>query len=190
LGCGPLLDQPEGWVIVVCATAGATMVSRSFDTRAGVLRAFLALGAVAAIAMALVDWDSAWGAIGRVLGDDGVVVVGSGALLVTFVGGAAIGALLRPLAAGFDRGEDEQKRVHAGLYIGWLERALLYGFMVAGAPGAAALIVAAKSIARFPSFKDERFAEYYLIGTLASVLVAAAAAVAARALLGLGPLVK
>ena len=50
-------------------------------------------------------------------------------------------------------------------------------------------MVAVKSIARFPSFKRERFAECYLIGTLASVGVAAVSALAVRAILGLGPLV-
>jgi len=35
------------------------------------------------------------------------------------------------------------------------------------------LIVGAKSIARFPEFKSRAFAEYFLIGTLASVAVAA-----------------
>ena len=57
----------------------------------------------------------------------------------------------------------------------------MHGFVVAGAPGAVALVVAAKSIARFPSFKEERFAEYFLIGTLASVLVACALGLAVRA---------
>lgn len=67
---------------------------------------------------------------------------------------------------------------NAGRYIGWLERALLYGLILLGSPDAAALVVAAKSIARFPSFAEEKFAEYYLIGTLLSLLIAAATAVA------------
>jgi len=190
LGCVPVLDRWEGWLIVVCATVSAVMVSRRAGSHAGVVAALVAVAVVDLIAMALVDWNRGWDAIGRVLSDDHVVVVGFGALMATFVGGAAIGTVLRPLATGLAPVDREQKRIHAGLYIGWLERALLYGFIVAGAPGAAAVVVAAKSIARFPSFRDERFAEYYLIGTLSSVLVAAAAAVAVRAILGLGPLVK
>lgn len=37
---------------------------------------------------------------------------------------------------------------------------------------AISIIVAAKSIARFEELKDRRFAEYYLIGTLSSILFA------------------
>jgi hypothetical protein len=34
------------------------------------------------------------------------------------------------------------------------------------------LILTAKSIARYPEFKSERFAEYFLIGTLLSISMA------------------
>lgn len=47
--------------------------------------------------------------------------------------------------------------------------------------------MAAKSIARFPSFKEEKFAEHYLIGTLLSPLTAVAAGFGARAAMGLDP---
>ena len=36
----------------------------------------------------------------------------------------------------------------------------------------AGLILAAKSIARYPEFKREQFAEYFLIGTLLSISAA------------------
>ena len=73
--------------------------------------------------------------------------------------------------------------------IGWLERALLYGLFVAGAPDAAAVVLGVKSIARFPEFRDERFAEYYLIGSFLSLLIAAAIGLAVRAVIGLHPLI-
>jgi hypothetical protein len=62
---------------------------------------------------------------------------------------------------------------NAGLYLGWLERALLviaFGF---GSMAAVGLIIGAKSVARFPEFKSRAFAEYFLIGTLISVTIAA-----------------
>jgi len=53
-------------------------------------------------------------------------------------------------------------------------------------PAAAALIVGVKTAARFPQFeREERFVEYYLIGTLLSLAVALAGALTARAILGL-----
>src|SRR5256886_11296208 len=39
-------------------------------------------------------------------------------------------------------------------------------------PGTAGLILAAKAIARYPEFKSEHFAEYFLIGTLLSFSIA------------------
>jgi hypothetical protein len=39
-------------------------------------------------------------------------------------------------------------------------------------PATVGLILTAKSIARYPEFKSERFAEYFLIGTLLSISLA------------------
>jgi hypothetical protein len=43
--------------------------------------------------------------------------------------------------------------------------------------------MAAKSIARFRALEDREFAEYFLVGTLASLLLALAGGVAVRLLL-------
>jgi hypothetical protein len=43
---------------------------------------------------------------------------------------------------------------------------------ITGNPGAIGFVLTAKSIARFKEFDDREFAEYYLIGTLASMLLA------------------
>jgi hypothetical protein len=59
---------------------------------------------------------------------------------------------------------------------------------VQGRPEAIALVLTAKSVARFPSFKNEAFGEYFLIGTLLSLVLAAAVAIAARVILGESPL--
>ncbi len=117
-----------------------------------------------------------------------VLVVVAGGVVAVFGGGAVIARLLRPFAAQLVPSSESPTLANAGLYIGWLERALLYMFMLAGAASAAVAIVALKSVARFPSFRQERFAEYYLIGTLSSVFVATAAAMGVRALLDLDPL--
>jgi hypothetical protein len=116
-----------------------------------------------------------------------VLIVAAGAAIAVFAGGIAIAKLLAPFTAQLEQRSGSPTLARAGRYIGWLERALLYTFVLAGVPSAAAAVVALKSVARFPSFGEERFAEYYLIGTLASVLVATCTAMAVRALLGLSP---
>ena len=117
-----------------------------------------------------------------------VLAVSVGGVVAVFVGGIAIARLLAPFTAQLEQRAESPTLARAGRYIGWLERALLYAFVLTGVPSAAAGVVALKSVARFPSFREERFAEYYLIGTLASVLVATCTAMAVRALLDLSPL--
>ncbi len=70
-----------------------------------------------------------------------------------------------------------------GATIGVLERLLIVTLLLVGAEVAIGLVVAAKTIARFRLLDDRDFAEYYLLGTLASVSVAIVTALAARAAL-------
>jgi hypothetical protein len=56
-------------------------------------------------------------------------------------------------------------------------------FILVGAESAIGLVVAAKTIARFRQLDDRDFAEYYLLGTLASVSVAIVTGLIARAAL-------
>lgn len=67
-----------------------------------------------------------------------------------------------------------------GATIGALERLLVVAFILAGAEVAVGFVLAAKTIARFKQLDDRGFAEYYLLGTLASVSVAIISAEVAR----------
>lgn len=60
----------------------------------------------------------------------------------------------------------------AGRLIGILERTLMLALILYGQWAAIALLITAKSIARFEEIKVRKFAEYYLVGTLTSLLVA------------------
>jgi len=60
----------------------------------------------------------------------------------------------------------------AGAMIGILERVFTLTLVLVGQYMALGLILTAKSIARFEELKDRKFAEYYLIGTLSSMLFA------------------
>ncbi len=70
-----------------------------------------------------------------------------------------------------------------GRLIGVLERALALTLVLLGEYGALGLVVAAKALARFRGMEERDFAEYFLIGTLASLLVALVVGVGVRALL-------
>ncbi len=70
-----------------------------------------------------------------------------------------------------------------GEAIGILERLLIVTFVLVGAEAAIGLVIAAKTLARFRQLDDRDFAEYYLLGTLASVAIAAISAFVAVAVL-------
>lgn len=59
-----------------------------------------------------------------------------------------------------------------GATIGALERLLIVTFVLTRTEAAIGFVVAAKTLARFKQLDDRGFAEYYLLGTLASVAVA------------------
>jgi len=72
----------------------------------------------------------------------------------------------------------------AGRLIGMLERTLMLFLVLYGQWAAAVLLLTAKSIARFEELKERRFAEYYLVGTLTSLLVATVIGLALGRVLG------
>jgi len=70
-----------------------------------------------------------------------------------------------------------------GATIGILERILVVIFVLTGTEAAIGFVVAAKTLARFRLLDDRDFAEYYLLGTLASVAVAIVTGLVGRAAL-------
>lgn len=74
----------------------------------------------------------------------------------------------------------EGEGYNMGRTIGVLERVLIFTLVLLDQWGALGLVLAAKSIARFKELSTQHFADYYLIGTLASILVAIATGVLVR----------
>lgn len=115
-----------------------------------------------------------------------VILYGTGYLYVCGRGMALVRAvldlpdLLMPQET--DRGVGGVE-VTRGRAIGVLERALTLTLVLLGQYGALGLVVAAKSIARFKALENRDFAEYFLIGTLASVLLAVLGGLAMRAVM-------
>jgi len=58
-----------------------------------------------------------------------------------------------------------------GRLIGYVERLLVISLTIVGAYPSIAFIIAAKSIARFKQLDDRNWAEYFLLGTLTSILL-------------------
>lgn len=102
----------------------------------------------------------------------GIVAVVYAAVIVG--GGYLIRALTKPLLGEAARpaGESAHALRNAGMYIGWLERFVILTALLLRSPATAGLVLTAKAIARYPEFKQVRFAEYFLIGTLLSLSAA------------------
>jgi hypothetical protein len=129
-------------------------------------------------------WHSLWHA----LRDDRLAVTVNGTAAAVFVGGMVTGSILQ-LFSSVTVGR-AQAVLGAGTPLGWLERMLYFSFLLAGQPTAAAFALTAKSAARFPALQreEEGLAEYYLIGSLSSLVIAAVTALLTRLALGMAAL--
>ncbi|MFF9509962.1 hypothetical protein ACF1BU_01420 [Streptomyces sp. NPDC014724] len=131
--------------------------------------------------------------LGRaLLHSDRVAIFLSALLLAVFGGGSLAKAATAPVCAEVESMPDGPEKSKAldfmsgSKNIGLLERGLLFVFIAAGQPEAAALVLAAKSLARVPTNDHGKHAsEYFLIGTLASVIASLAMGMAARSAVGL-----
>ena len=92
-----------------------------------------------------------------------------------------IGTLLAP--RGFSSGSTPGPE-RVGATIGVLERLVVCVLVLAGQSAAIGFVIAAKTLARFRQLDDRHFAEYYLVGTLASVTLALATSLVAAAVIG------
>jgi hypothetical protein len=80
------------------------------------------------------------------------------------------------------KGEEvDQEEYSTGRIIGLLERIFVFLFVLFNQYSAIGFILAAKGVARFQDFKSRTFAEYVLIGTLLSALLAMTMAFAVKA---------
>jgi hypothetical protein len=96
----------------------------------------------------------------------------AGALLVMGEANLVVRLLLSAARMAPPSGEVSAAEYNVGRYIGMLERLLIYIFLLNAAYTAVGLVVAAKSFARFKEMDDRHFAEYVLVGTLTSALLA------------------
>jgi hypothetical protein len=77
----------------------------------------------------------------------------------------------------------DQVDYNRGRVIGALERLLTFFLVLQGAYGALGFLIAAKGITRFKQLDDREFAEYFLIGTLLSIILAGSVALLTRILI-------
>lgn len=160
-------------LVLLGLTAGAGLLLAAAGQRRPV---------VAGAAMALLL--TATGAVAWAAGESSDAVAGAAAVLavVTAVTGGspvATGVLhaADPAAVGVSGGPQDPDILRGGAWIGALERAAIAGALLAGWPEGLAVVVAVKGLGRFSELRASSAAsERFIVGTLASVLWAAACA--------------
>ena len=109
-------------------------------------------------------------------------------MILRVVGANGGGSEVRSEAGAKEEKEDEKGESgleNAGAVIGVIERIFVLTLVLIEQYVPIGLIITAKSIVRFPELKHRKFAEYYLIGTLSSVLFALVTGILAKSLLGI-----
>ena len=91
--------------------------------------------------------------------------------------------VFRPPATGDTSDVIGQAEYNRGRLIGLLERLLIFFLVLQQQYTALGFVLTAKSIARFKELENRDFAEYFLIGTLLSIVIAGSIALVTRALL-------
>jgi len=134
---------------------------------------------------------SPWRAFTLLADNNKFAIVVSGLLLAAFAGNDLVLIVVRPYIQVLEaEGENLSTLMPVGLHIGWIERSLTFAFICGGFPEAAALAIAARSLARLPEVQRHTgtFAQYVVVGTLANLAIATAIGVLVRLCLRLPPL--
>jgi hypothetical protein len=90
--------------------------------------------------------------------------------LLAFGGNAACRLVLKSSATRTPPEAGESVSLRAGRTIGVLERCLVFLSLVAGSWEMLAAVIALKTVARYAKLDEQSNAEYFLVGSLASLL--------------------
>lgn len=187
----PISDAPDRLRVLALIPVAAQLLPLVLAGTAGNVAIAVCAGALGLAEALLANSDGVGRHISSLLHNDRAVIIASGWVIASFGLGWVIGKLTAPLAAAVARAVPDVQETGltgAGRYLGWLERTLIFGALLLGRIEVIALVVTIKSIARFPSLKQEVFADYFLVGNLLSLIGVIVISVATRLVLGLAPL--
>jgi hypothetical protein len=97
--------------------------------------------------------------------------------LLTIGGNSVCRLVLTASATKTPPEQGEQMSLRAGRMIGVLERLLVFLGLIVGSWEILAAVIALKTVARYAKLDEQNNAEYFLVGSLASILWAAAVTV-------------
>ena len=198
--CLALLSKPANWKLP-SLQSGRKKLRSKIAKKPNLSRmeyAAVAIGTISILLPFFLGFDAGLRFIRRsVIDNDRAIVISSGMLIAVFGCQQVIGRVVRPLIERIlekiNSNEFEESVgdfIKSGPHVGWIERFILFTFLVSGNPAPAALVVTAKSLARFPEIQqaEKLVGDYYLVGTLTSVAVALITSSITRMALGMPPL--
>lgn len=175
------------WWIVVLVALAVSIVAAIVATKTGRywLIAPTALTIVAAILLPILGVDAP---------SQPAITIGisAGFVLLATLGGSPVVSLVLQLAtrtvrlgthggilvADVDSPAPDREILRGGTTIGYVERFALIGSLIAGQPGAIAIVVAIKGLGRFSELENASARERFIIGTLVSLAWAGCCAAA------------
>lgn len=177
------------WGVLVVVLAAATALAIAALRRSGPTLVTSA-GVLLAIALGLAAWPTpeppvavamAIGVLGLAL-----AVIGGGPAATQVLAAATRGSVPSGTHGGIlvtaDAGDEEPRALarheevmRGGLVIGLLERLAIAASLMAGFPGAFAVVIAVKGVGRFTELAASEARERFIIGTLTSLIWATAA---------------
>ena len=180
------------WVLVAHAAIDAwTSRIEPRDLRALVLDQSLHLASLlGAVAIAgLTPVGESFAPVLGAIGERDLWLVVCGGLIAVPAGATVVGRWVRPFQEALSEESREQRSglERAGRWIGMLERLLVYAAVLGRVESLIGFVVAIKAVLRLPEARERwsrELAEYYLVGSLASLAWALLTAFAVRGLLG------
>jgi hypothetical protein len=202
----PFLGELQSWVIWIATIAASVAIHAATEEKmkiqfpqlknamtqawsAGTRRSAVVVSWCAVTMILLLTFSDLAASIRSIPANSKLSLIISGLLLASFCGNDVARLIVeRFVKIPSQDSAPSRQAVLVGAHIGWIERAIVFALVAGGQPSAAALAVTAKSLARVadPATQEEGFVEYFLIGTLTSLLVALSVAVLTRLTLGYG----
>ncbi|MDG2027228.1 MAG: hypothetical protein P8J50_08970 [Acidimicrobiales bacterium] len=177
-------------IVVVAIVASSWQLVRIGFESAQIHLATIGAGLIAAAGMSTVYFQTDNGLWGDFLAESRIELIrdtkAATMLYIVAIGVvmvATANAVVRVVLDVVIDGDPPTTRIRGGRVIGPLERLLIIGFVVAGQPMTAALVVTAKSLLRYPELRSHddvdmhAVTEYVLIGSLMSWAIALAATI-------------
>ncbi|QTI67118.1 hypothetical protein [Gordonia polyisoprenivorans] len=164
-------------LVVIAALPGAAMaVHRRLGNRKWLDPASGVISLLLAAAAALCAWSGnaptteAVSVIGSLAAATAAVTAGGAIVRSVLIAGGVTTAPVGTTPPAGGPADPESGPLRGGRVIGYLERLAVVGTLLLGWPEGLAIILAVKSLARFPELRAPHASEQFIMGTFASVL--------------------